>query len=36
MANQLVGRKSPYGIPLDYIEVAAKDERSIRTGAFQI
>ena len=36
MADKLAGRKSPYGIPVDYIEVSAQDKRSIRSAAFQI
>jgi putative ABC transport system permease protein len=36
MASQLAGRKSPYGIPVDYIQATAKDQASIRTAAFQI
>ena len=36
MASQLVGRSSVYGIPVDYIEVSAKDKLSIRAAAFQI
>jgi putative ABC transport system permease protein len=36
MAEKLAGRKSPYGIPVDYIEVSAQDKQSIRAAAFQI
>jgi putative ABC transport system permease protein len=36
MAEKLAGRKSPYGIPVDYIEVSAQDKKSIRSAAFQI
>ena len=36
MASQVVGRKSAYGIPIDYIEVSAQDESSIRAAAFQM
>ena len=36
MAEKLAGRKSPYGIPVDYIEVSALDKNSIRAAAFQI
>jgi len=36
MADKLAGRKSPYGIPVDYIEVSAQDKLSIRAAAFQI
>jgi putative ABC transport system permease protein len=36
MAEKLAGRKSPYGIPVDYIEVSAQDKESVRAAAFQI
>jgi putative ABC transport system permease protein len=36
MAEKLAGRKSPYGIPVDYIEVSSQDKESIRAAAFQI
>ncbi|MEA5604854.1 ABC transporter permease [Nostoc sp. UHCC 0252] len=36
MADQLTGRRSPYGIPIDSMQVSAKDKQSIRTAAFQI
>lgn len=36
MATQVVGRKSAYGIPVDYIQVSAQDNSSIRAAAFQI
>ncbi|MCA1993214.1 MAG: ABC transporter permease [Coleofasciculus sp. S288] len=36
MATQIAGRESPYGIPIDYIEVSAKGKESIRTAAFQM
>ncbi|MGQ4649441.1 ABC transporter permease [Lyngbya aestuarii] len=36
MANQVAGRKSAYGIPVDYIQVTAKDQSSIRAASFQI
>ena len=36
MADQLTGRRSPYGIPIDIIQVSAKDKQSIRAAAFQI
>lgn len=36
MANQLLGRKSAYGIPVDFIQVTAKDQDSIRAAAFQM
>ena len=36
MADQLTGRRSPYGIPIDIMQVSAKDKQSIRAAAFQI
>lgn len=36
MAARLNGRQSPYGIPISYIQVSAKDKLSIRAAAFQI
>jgi putative ABC transport system permease protein len=36
MANQIVGRTSPYGMQVSFISVAAKDENSIRAAKFQI
>ncbi|MEH2179772.1 ABC transporter permease [Nostoc sp.] len=36
MADQLSGRRSPYGIPIDSMQVSAKDKQSIRAAAFQI
>ncbi|OYE04345.1 ABC transporter permease [Nostoc sp. 'Peltigera membranacea cyanobiont' 232] len=36
MASQISGRKSPYGIPVDYIQVSAQDKSSIRAAAFQM
>lgn len=36
IANQLVGRTSPYGTEVTYIAVSAKDEASIRAAKFQI
>jgi putative ABC transport system permease protein len=36
MADQLTGRRSPYGIPIDSMQVSAKDKHSIRAAAFQI
>ncbi|MBE8999013.1 MULTISPECIES: ABC transporter permease [unclassified Nostoc] len=35
MADQLVGRRSPNGIPIDYLELSAKNQDSIRAAAFQ-
>jgi putative ABC transport system permease protein len=36
MANQLVGKKVPQGIPIDSIELSAKNQESIRAAAFQV
>lgn len=36
MAEQLVGKKSPNGIPIDFLELSAKDKDSIRAAAFQV
>lgn len=36
MADQLAGRRSPSGIPIDTMQVSAKDKQSIRAAAFQI
>lgn len=36
MANQIVGRRSIYGINLTFIAVSAKDKSSIRAARFQI
>ena len=36
MAYQLSGRRSPNGIPVDFLEVSARDAESIRAAAFQI
>ena len=36
MATQLSGRRSPNGIPIDYLQVSAQDADSIRAAAFQI
>ncbi|MBW4449159.1 MAG: ABC transporter permease [Spirirestis rafaelensis WJT71-NPBG6] len=35
MAGQLAGRRSPNGIPIDYLELSAKDKASVRAAAFQ-
>ncbi|WP_414576196.1 ABC transporter permease [Anabaena sp. CCY 9402-a] len=35
MAFQLTGRRSPLGIPIDYLELSAQDRASIRAAAFQ-
>jgi putative ABC transport system permease protein len=36
MANQIVGQTSPYGLEVSWINVTAKDEKSIRAAKFQI
>ena len=36
MANQIVGRTSPYGTQVSFISVSAQDEKSIRAARFQI
>lgn len=36
MADQLTGSRSPNGIPVNYIQVWAKNKQSIRAAAFQI
>ena len=36
MANQLVGRRSPYGLGVSYISLSARDETVIRAAQFQI
>jgi putative ABC transport system permease protein len=36
MANQLVGKRVPQGIPIDSIELSARNQESIRTAAFQV
>jgi putative ABC transport system permease protein len=36
MADQLTGRRSPYGIPIDSMQVSAQDKQSIRAAAFQV
>jgi putative ABC transport system permease protein len=35
LSGQVMGRSSPYGIPLDYLEVLAKDSQRVRAAAFQ-
>lgn len=35
MAVQLAGRRSPLGIPIDYLELSAQDRASVRAAAFQ-
>ncbi|MEM1368379.1 MAG: ABC transporter permease [Cyanobacteria bacterium P01_H01_bin.15] len=36
MANQVVGRTSPFGVQVTFISVTARDEDSIRAAKFQI
>lgn len=36
MSSQLVGRTSPYGVEVSWINVSAKDEESVRAAKFQI
>ncbi|MBE9114785.1 ABC transporter permease [Lusitaniella coriacea LEGE 07157] len=36
MSNQLVGRTSPYGVEVSWINVSAKDEDSVGAAQFQI
>ena len=36
MANQIVGKTSPYGTQVNFISVSAQDEKSIRAAKFQI
>ena len=36
MASQIVGKTSPYGVQLSWINVAAKDRISVRAAQFQI
>jgi putative ABC transport system permease protein len=36
MADQLAGRRSPNGIPIDYFELSARNRDSIRAAAFQV
>jgi putative ABC transport system permease protein len=36
MANQLVGRRSPYGTSVSYISLSARDETVMRAAQFQI
>lgn len=35
MAEQLIGKRSPNGIPIDFLELSARDKDSIRAAAFQ-
>ncbi len=36
MADQLAGRRSPNGIPIDYFELSAQNRESVRAAAFQV
>ncbi|MEO1621745.1 MAG: ABC transporter permease [Cyanobacteria bacterium J06632_3] len=36
MATQLSGRRSPKGIPIDYLELSAADAAGVRAAAFQV
>ena len=36
MATQLSGRRSPKGIPIDYMELSAADSAGVRAAAFQV
>ena len=36
MVTQIDGRQSPYGVPVDLIEVSAHDKSSIRAAVFQV
>jgi putative ABC transport system permease protein len=36
MASRVVGRTSPYGIPVTFISIAAKDQASIPAAEFQV
>ncbi|MEO1389404.1 MAG: ABC transporter permease [Cyanobacteria bacterium J06634_6] len=36
MATQLSGRRSPKGIPIDYMELSAADADGVRAAAFQV
>ncbi|NJK48639.1 FtsX-like permease family protein [Candidatus Gracilibacteria bacterium] len=36
MADRLAGRRSPNGIPIDYLELSAQDKESIKSAAFQV
>lgn len=36
MANQLVGKTSPYGLEISFISVSAQDKKSINAAKFQI
>jgi putative ABC transport system permease protein len=36
MAEQVIGKRSPNGVPIDYLELSAQDRVSIRAAAFQV
>ncbi|MBD2103439.1 ABC transporter permease [Leptolyngbya sp. FACHB-261] len=36
MADQIAGRRSAYGVPIDLVQVSARDLPSVRAAAFQI
>ncbi len=36
MANRIVGQRSPYGVPLTFISIAATDQQSIDAAKYQI
>ncbi|MGJ5674770.1 MAG: ABC transporter permease [Nostochopsis sp.] len=36
MASQISGKQSPYGIPIDSLQVSVQNKQSIRAAAFQI
>ncbi len=36
MANRVVGQRSPYGVPLTFISIAANDQESIDAAKYQI
>jgi putative ABC transport system permease protein len=36
MVSQLSGQQSPYGIPIDLIEISAKDKQRIASAVFQV
>ncbi len=36
IAEQLIAKRSPRGITIDYLELSAKDQNSVRAAAFQV
>ena len=36
MANQLVGKTSPFGTEISFISISAKDDKSVGAAKFQI